>query len=926
MKKLFTTLLAVAAMSSSLMAESVSLPYKSDMFTDVSQMDEGWSSVNNSRKGKAFEFDRDNTGSALATPGTKSAACHSYDSDNAADCWLFSPEVALKAGGNYTIGIWAKSKGSDAENFKICYGSEASVAAMTSTILDCPDFENPDDYVFKSAKLVPTENMTVRFGINCYSPANRYVLSVTGFTVSDENGNTDVTEKPVQPSVAAELPFTYDFTSSADFAKNWTTGRGEDSEVPGDWEVNEYSKWVALDDYNNKEKKENNWLISQPLNFAEAGAYALKYTGLLNGKLEFLIGTATENLDGYTSLGFKVDESYSNDEEYTLPFSVVTPGEYRIAVRACADAHTFMGYRMKSLTVRSDKPVPALVSDLTAMASPMDELEVNLTWTNPAVDHLGNTLADITKLELYRNGTMIKDDFSNLTPDAFNAWVDCPETPGVYSYHVIVYNANGCSDGTPMEVSAGFVGRPTAEMPYKMDATKTGLAAFTFYDANNDGSTWTIYEGYSSCSLELKVDEIKPLDDYAISPYLHLTPGYYKFRQELACKDNQYEAGLVTNRHNPKESFIKLDEVLEGDGWLDHNTTFIIEEEGDYALCIHAIGESKSTGYLTVTIRNLELQATSSLPKAVTDLKAEDAAEGEGYTVTLSWTNPTVDNAGKPLDPETSLKAVVKWNDGSESKTIEDAGKPGEAASAKITITEPESYTFSVTSANANGESEDEAPEVSLYVGPVLDLPYATTDFTDWEDPSNYYWSFDDATKQWSWDGWWAGNYHLFSPYLRLEAGKQYIVEAIFDGHATDATEVLFQSSLQKDNYADHTEIHNFTLAGGAKDFAYGVVLAAAAPEAVAALAEEEGETTEEKPVAAPAGKMVLSFRPNSGGKITLKSFSIKENTSLGIDAVEPETSEAPAEYYTLQGIRVDKPRSGIYILRQGNKATKVIL
>ena len=71
MKKLFTTLLAVAAMSSSLMAESVSLPYKSDMFTGVSQMDEGWSSVNNSRKGKAFEFDRNNTGSALATPITQ---------------------------------------------------------------------------------------------------------------------------------------------------------------------------------------------------------------------------------------------------------------------------------------------------------------------------------------------------------------------------------------------------------------------------------------------------------------------------------------------------------------------------------------------------------------------------------------------------------------------------------------------------------------------------------------------------------------------------------------------------------------------------------------------------------------------------------------------------------------------------------------
>ena len=117
MKKLFTTLLAVAAMSSSLMAESVSLPYKSDMFTDFSQMDEGWTNANSgNRSALVWEYDRDNTGSALATPGTKSAACHNFDPDYEANCWMFSPEVTLKAGGNYTIGLWAKSKGTDSEN------------------------------------------------------------------------------------------------------------------------------------------------------------------------------------------------------------------------------------------------------------------------------------------------------------------------------------------------------------------------------------------------------------------------------------------------------------------------------------------------------------------------------------------------------------------------------------------------------------------------------------------------------------------------------------------------------------------------------------------------------------------------------------------------------------------------------------------
>ena len=41
---------------------------------------------------------------------------------------------------------------------------------------------------------------------------------------------------------------------------------------------------------------------------------------------------------------------------------------------------------------------------------------------------------------------------------------------------------------------------------------------------------------------------------------------------------------------------------------------------------------------------------------------------------------------------------------------------------------------------------------------------------------------------------------------------------------------------------------------------------------------------------------------------------------------VEEDNTDAPVEYYNLQGIRVAEPANGIFIRRQGNKATKVIL
>ena len=45
-----------------------------------------------------------------------------------------------------------------------------------------------------------------------------------------------------------------------------------------------------------------------------------------------------------------------------------------------------------------------------------------------------------------------------------------------------------------------------------------------------------------------------------------------------------------------------------------------------------------------------------------------------------------------------------------------------------------------------------------------------------------------------------------------------------------------------------------------------------------------------------------------------------------GIEGVEATQSQAPVEYYNLQGIRVDNPANGIYIRRCGNVVTKVRL
>ncbi len=45
-----------------------------------------------------------------------------------------------------------------------------------------------------------------------------------------------------------------------------------------------------------------------------------------------------------------------------------------------------------------------------------------------------------------------------------------------------------------------------------------------------------------------------------------------------------------------------------------------------------------------------------------------------------------------------------------------------------------------------------------------------------------------------------------------------------------------------------------------------------------------------------------------------------------GIEDIVIDNSDAPIEYFNLNGARVDNPEQGIFIKRQGNKVEKVII
>lgn len=68
----------------------------------------------------------------------------------------------------------------------------------------------------------------------------------------------------------------------------------------------------------------------------------------------------------------------------------------------------------------------------------------------------------------------------------------------------------------------------------------------------------------------------------------------------------------------------------------------------------------------------------------------------------------------------------------------------------------------------------------------------------------------------------------------------------------------------------------------------------------------------------------------NSGWGIKIKDMKVYGTDAVpsttGVDEIATTDDNAPVEYYNLQGVRVANPTNGLYIRRQGNTATKVLV
>jgi len=58
---------------------------------------------------------------------------------------------------------------------------------------------------------------------------------------------------------------------------------------------------------------------------------------------------------------------------------------------------------------------------------------------------------------------------------------------------------------------------------------------------------------------------------------------------------------------------------------------------------------------------------------------------------------------------------------------------------------------------------------------------------------------------------------------------------------------------------------------------------------------------------------------------IEVEVYTADEDPYAGVAAIAADEADAPAVYYNLQGVQVENPTNGLYIVKQGNKVSKIV-
>ena len=468
----------------------------------------------------------------------------------------------------------------------------------------------------------------------------------------------------------------------------------------------------------NSSNNGDDWLISPAIKLEAGKKYHFAIDAKAQGasfpeKFEVLLGkeakasALTQSVISEVTVASTTFVTYENEN-----VSVAETGYYHFGIHATSDADQFR-LAVANFLVEAgvEAAAPAAVTDF-ALAQTEGKLETVVSFKAPTKTVGGDDLADLTKIDILRNGVVIKSLTEGVTPGAELSYVDNDEalTIGTYTYQVIPYNAAG--NGEKSEEKSIFLS-VALDVPHTFDFSQNLLDQFNVIDNNGDNKTWIWSE---SNGAYYPYHGSNAADDYLITLPFNLKAGK-NYNIIVTAKNSgsyaekfEVKAGKEATVEGLNISVIEPTE-LTGGAYNEYEGILSPAEDGAYFIAIHAISDPDKLN-LSVKALAVELAPEATAPAAIADFAATPGAEG-ALEANLAFTAPAKAINGDALTGTVDVKI---YRDNVLVNTLTDVAV-GAAKTWKDTDVENgKTYTYYLVASNASGDGL-KSEKKSVFVG-----------------------------------------------------------------------------------------------------------------------------------------------------------------------------------------------------------------
>lgn len=474
------------------------------------------------------------------------------------------------------------------------------------------------------------------------------------------------------------------------------------------------------------------WIAGSSVN-ENAPAAVENLSAVFNGEATVVTFTAPALTIGGSTLTGELAYTVKVDGEEAATGTVVAGETKSVTINPADGQHDIQvtvsnaegESKVAKTTVFSGYDQPTAVGDLKAAVEGND---IKLTWTAPTGKNGG--MVNMAKVRY-----AVSIDGETKATDLTATEYTCP-LEGNYTQHtykvIVVY------DGTDAESSetSMMAGLPY-DVPYTLDLANIAsldAAGITVIDLDGANSgRWTLEKVGDAQVLQSYSGAVWTRKDYVYLPPLNLKAGVsYTLKFTAAAYRTAYAEStaniqvLLANEPTAESAIYttleKYEVVSTKDEyvWNEYTVAFTVDKDGSYNLGIADIADAIYQAYYYLYVKDVAVTVDYHTPKAVSDLKAELAADNN-RNVDLSFVLPTEDTEGRDL---TSLTKVEIYRGEDLIKTLEGTFTPGET----MTYTDENAprgtveYTVKVYS----DAEVSEAATVSVAVGYAINLVIET--------------------------------------------------------------------------------------------------------------------------------------------------------------------------------------------------------